>query len=703
MSSGGHEIRLCREVNPMYRGKFKLFCNFGMLSYETSECVTQWDQMENPPWTPRSKHSAVSLSDGSLLLLGGIGGYGPLREVWQWTPRPPPELGAWGVLPEPPWPGRFGAGVVRMPSPPPPPAPIEIEDSTTTIPNITSATARLLADAPLVPSPGAVASGDDQVVLIGGNDGLNRRDVWQWDRAASLVPIYLDSGYAVGTQIEDCTVTAYPTILQCVAAQGVIGRRWDIASDVLASATEKRLQQATELQLELRHFGGAGAAILALQIDGCRLLFELSYKGVWTCKACGDGDPRIWNRSGSSRQLGPSSATTSGQWQMLKITLDRISRQVIMTVDGNSLLPVNMDTGVVLYPEPTSTTTTTATSTATTNLVGQCQADQALVQGGVCGAAPTPAAANAEYERGDPSALLSIEVAVWPESTLEVRNINLMALPGNWRLLAGQAPWEARNSHAVAALPSGDLLLMGGLGSDGLLADVWRWTPQRCTLLPDTGPVQAVYYELECTSTCIPSVPHGQWVSLGRAPWLPRQGHTALYTGAGIIMAGGRTDDGFVSDVWRYVSYGSFCSLDWKGRWEELVQAAAWAPRYGHTLVGFAPSGGEIETVLLLGGFGGHELPEHVTRTPIAQPIEAHNDIWCGYMGEDNFTTWMQLTPTSPFSKRANGVAVIAPTIADYAFLFFGGYDTNSRDRGDFWRWQGENATATCKMQDDYE
>merc|ERR1712054_477615 len=106
------------------------------------------------------------------------------------------------------------------------------------------------------------------------------------------------------------------------------------------------------------------------------------------------------------------------------------------------------------------------------------------------------------------------------------------------------------------------------------------------------GPLEAVYYELECGSPCTPSELHGQWVNLGVAPWMPRQGHTALYTSAGILMMGGRTDTGFVNDVWRYSTSGPFCSLSWQGRWE--------------------------------------------------QPI-------------DNYSSWVQLTPMSPFSKRSMG------------------------------------------------
>merc|ERR1719253_518096 len=130
-----------------------------------------------------------------------------------------------------------------------------------------------------------------------------------------------------------------------------------------------------------------------------------------------------------------------------------------------------------------------------------------------------------------------------------------------------------------------------------------------------------------------------------------------------------------------------------------MTKAAGFAPRYGHTTIGFAPYDSGIETVLLLGGFGGDQIPERVQREPQEQPIDNHHDIWCGYVGDGNFSNWKELAPRSPFSKRSMGAVVVAPTIADYAFVFFGGYDANSRHRVDFWRWQGENATATCKME----
>jgi len=84
-------------------------------------------------------------------------------------------------------------------------------------------------------------------------------------------------------------------------------------------------------------------------------------------------------------------------------------------------------------------------------------------------------------------------------------------------------------------------------------------------------------------------------------------------------------------------------------------------------------------------------------------PIQSHHDMWCGNLGLGTvpFSTWTQLTPTAPFSKRSFPAAVVAPTIGEYAFVFFGGYDNSARHRSDFWRWVGENATAACKVEED--
>jgi len=626
ITSGELEVRSCRTVNPTYRGKFLLLCNYGELSVDLSSCVTQWDPMEMPPWKARSRHAAVGLSDGALLLLGGLGLNGPLREVWQWSPKATPELGDWEPLPVPPWTGRSGSTAVQQRT-----------------------------------------AGGEQVVLIAGNDGHNLRDVWLWTRQPSLSPIVLSTGTTTGTLPVSCGVSASGAHLTCDPGKGgVLGRLWNISG---------RLRLSTEVHLQLRYnrSGVDGIAVLALQIDDCRLVFEVD-NDHWRTRGCAQYVHKLYEWFGGRSYGRP------GEWQDAHIELDRAKQEVRLAIDGHALPPVSL-----VLPAHSSLVREPAREVT----AGLVCSERSRLSSGECEPVPFP---DSEL------VLRSFEVAAWPNATMEVQNLSLLALAGDWRQLAEEAPWPARNAHAAAGLPDGDLILMGGLSNDGMLKDVWRWSPKRCTLLPGLGAVVASRYELECGEPCVPSVPHGQWKWIGDAPWAARQGHAVMATASGVLMVGGRTDIGFVSDVWRWTSSGAFCSLAWQGHWEQLTAAAAWPPRYGHSLVGFAPNERGVETVLMVGGFGGDGEPEDVVRIRTGTPIVSRNDIWCGNIGQGNFSVWSQLAPRAPLSERSLAAAVSTPTIAEYSFVLFGGYDANARHRSDFWRWVGENATAACEL-----
>merc|ERR1711918_201531 len=148
-------------------------------------------------------------------------------------------------------------------------------------------------------------------------------------------------------------------------------------------------------------------------------------------------------------------------------------------------------------------------------------------------------------------------------------------------------------------------------------------------------------------------------------------------------MVGGMTAMNYVSDVWRWKYHGPHCSVEWRGVWEQLTPVSSWSPRYGHSLVRFISNErGVSDRVLMVGGFGGLPDPPGVQKTPAEFPISSHNDIWCGY---DDFVNWTMVAPSSPFSTRANLATVVTPTLGDFAFLVFGGYDSNARNRRDFW------------------
>jgi len=163
---------------------------------------------------------------------------------------------------------------------------------------------------------------------------------------------------------------------------------------------------------------------------------------------------------------------------------------------------------------------------------------------------------------------------------------------------------------------------------------------------------------------------------------------------------GGRTALGFENDVWLWTYSGAFCTLPWEGIWKQLTAAAAWPPRHGHSMVGFPsePGSGVVDTVLVIGGFGGNPNHEVVSRLPVKDPIMARNDLWCGNQKLGNFREWTEIAPTAPYSERAQAAAVVAPTLGPYALIFFGGYDRSARFVMDSWRWVGENATAACRI-----
>ncbi|CAE8668348.1 unnamed protein product, partial [Polarella glacialis] len=177
---------------------------------------------------------------------------------------------------------------------------------------------------------------------------------------------------------------------------------------------------------------------------------------------------------------------------------------------------------------------------------------------------------------------------------------------------------------------------------------------------------------------------------------------------SGVLLVGGRAAAGFQSDVWKYEFSGEFCSLDWQGTWSQVTASAAWNPRHGHSLVGFAApfstsstGSSSATTILMIGGYGGQEIRSSVRKDNTqnaSDTIMARNDIWCASRSLNNFATWRRLAPNAPFTPRSQAVAVIAPTIAEFSMIFFGGYDERAQATVDLWRWSGENSTADCGL-----
>eukprot|EP00435_Cladocopium_sp_Y103_P021112 s3757_g5.t1 len=320
IASGGQETRQCRNLNPLFRNTYIMYCNYGEaadgdVTVDTSQCVTQWDPMTSPPWTRRSRVGTVGLSDGALLMLGGLGNEGPIREVWLWQPTLGTLEGSWHrSLKVPPWSGRFGSAAVRISS----------QDAQ-----------------------------QEQVVLMGGNDNQNRGDVWRWLRHSAPIELSLESE-ATGSQEQDCVLES-SQLLRCDASAGVSGRKWQISH---------YLEMSTEIHIDLLHSGGGGALPLgaagvgaavivgvpesdlsrAIELDTCRQLFRAE-GGRWSTTGC-TGDQPPWARADQPAiRLGPNGGAMPGQLRHLRFVLERERQEVIMYSDDVIMVPAGAEPG----------------------------------------------------------------------------------------------------------------------------------------------------------------------------------------------------------------------------------------------------------------------------------------------------------------------------------------------------------------------
>lgn len=645
LASRESEQRLCRFVNPLYKHLFTVSCFQGELSVDVSPCRPQWVAMENPPWAERSRHTVVGLSDGAALLLAGLGQYGNSQEAWLWTPIAGTLTGNWTSLPKPAWTARYGFGA-------------------------------------------AVRMGEygEEVLLFGGNDGRNLNDVWRWWRGPGVVPFDMEAGLVIGTEPGVCSNFDNGTALRCSVITtttstttgttttsttttssttgttttstttttttttttssydggDVIGRRWIVP---------KELYTATAMQVGIRQnqtFNGA--VVVSLDFGGCRQSFRVSSGSQWTMEGCFP--------PGTTAAAAVTSALPLGQFPLVKAEIDRINAKVKLSINESS---------------------------TSTKVLMESQLDPGRV-------------GHIELQ--------AIEIAIWPDTEADIQSLALVSAPYHWSKIPGPAPWAPRSSLGAQVLLDGDVLLMGGIGSEGRLNDVWRWQPHQCNLLPKTPEEVAAKYDLECKGTCRAST-IGQWKRLPDAPWRARHSFATVVTSAGVQVLGGSTVDGFANDVWLWVSTGPRCSHSWKGKWTSLTAAASWSPRYGHSAVVFSPAGANgPETVLVIAGFGdyntsaGSDNPYRGVRSGDDNPLPAiaYHDLWCGHRDGGMFSSWKELSGVSPWSTRAFQAVVTAPTMGDYSIMVLGGYDSNVRHRADFWRWIGESGTATCDV-----
>lgn len=205
-----------------------------------------------------------------------------------------------------------------------------------------------------------------------------------------------------------------------------------------------------------------------------------------------------------------------------------------------------------------------------------------------------------------------------------------------WVACCEAVPWPARARAAALALPSGAVLLLGGL----------------------TGPRHDVWHSRDRGAT---------WQQLPSPPWSARSGHCAAALASGrIVLLAGASDTGLqLGDVW--------CSDDEGTSWRQLAVAKPWPARSGGCLLALAD-----DLLLLLGGSG-----------PGGEPL---NDVW---RSADGGASWEMVLESAPWPARtwaaaaACGRGASGPATA----VLLGGLAAGDRLLDDVWRSEdgGEN------------
>ena len=169
-----------------------------------------------------------------------------------------------------------------------------------------------------------------------------------------------------------------------------------------------------------------------------------------------------------------------------------------------------------------------------------------------------------------------------------------------------------------------------------------------------------------------------KWTQMNAsAEWSNRYDHSSVVMPDGsIILMGGWDGMSYMNDVWR--------SMDNGKTWTQ-VNASAWLlGRYGHSSV-VMPDG----SIILTGG--------SVSGTP------AKNDTWRSI---DNGATWTQVNTSSGWSARQQHSSVAMP---DGSIVLMGGEDSSYNKKNDVWRstdngaiWTQMNASAGWSARYDH-
>jgi len=252
----------------------------------------------------------------------------------------------------------------------------------------------------------------------------------------------------------------------------------------------------------------------------------------------------------------------------------------------------------------------------------------------------------------------------------------LQGEPGTWTVTnfpssTPSAP-TARNEHAMAALPGGDVLLFGGYPSGGNIGDTWlfntagsAWTQPTITTSTPTKrdshamaatPSGALLFGGKGVSnladTWLFNNAANSWTlvptALSSSTPTARQGHAMAATPSGILLFGGYTGSVPLGDTWLFNTTSGTCS-------PITITGAVPPARYDHAMAYDASSG---KVVL----FGGNNGSTYYNDTWLfSYDIITGNGIWT--------ETNTPIDPTTTPTKRSSHAMAATPS----GVLLFGG------------------------------
>eukprot|EP00397_Hematodinium_sp_SG-2012_P017733 GEMP01018144.1.p1 GENE.GEMP01018144.1~~GEMP01018144.1.p1 ORF type:complete len:712 (+),score=134.75 GEMP01018144.1:72-2207(+) len=175
--SGETDSYPCVKVNPWYTHKITFICEYGELTADVSACVSVWREQQSS-WMGRS-YAAVAVQNTHLFFVGGVTDYGRSSEVWEWALVD--DVVQWTQHPDADWSRRYATHVVSIKN----------------------------------------ANQEDELLVFGGNDGLDLNDMWRYSRrphfetiTQDTITVEVSDGFPATVEVaQECTIDVNGEVL----------------------------------------------------------------------------------------------------------------------------------------------------------------------------------------------------------------------------------------------------------------------------------------------------------------------------------------------------------------------------------------------------------------------------------------------------------------------------------------------------------